>query len=232
MTANNTTTRCTAGFTLLELLVAIALMDVIAVALYASMHTGFKTRQNCRATLAPYRTVTPVFEIIRQDLSSAMQPDGILAGLFVGQDVPYSSLQDADTVSFYTAGYRPKTDEITSNVIHVQYAMELDNEREQVVLKRLTTKNILTPTAADPDEEVIARDIAGLKLEYFDGASWLESWDSSEHDGTLPLGVRVTIAILDKNRSRFSKNDDPHRYFTRIFPLTLAKFASETEQEP
>ena len=224
-------TRFTAGFTLLELLVAMALMNVIAVALYSSMHIAFKTKENTLASLEPYRSVTPIFEFIRRDLTSAMNPNGILAGVFVGENIPFTNLQDADMLSFYSAAYPPKENEIASNVIHVQYGLETDTERDQIVLKRFTTKNILTPTAIEPEEEVIARNIGGLDIQYYDGTAWLEAWDSSEQDGTLPWGVRVTISILDENRGRFSRNDDPYRHFTRIFLLPFANQVTPTEDE-
>ena len=211
-----------AGFTLLELIVAMALMNIIAVALYSSMRTGFVAKQNCQATLKPYRSVTPIFEFIRKDVTSAMRPDGILAGVFEGESAPFTNMQDADTLSFYSGAYQPKEDEIASNVIHVQYVLGTDPERDQVILKRLTTKNILSPTAVEPDEEVIGRGIAGFDIKYYDGTSWLNTWDSSEKDSTLPWGIRVTISIVDENRGRFSQNDDPYRYFSRTFILPFA----------
>lgn len=230
MMRNKRPTTCS-GFTLLELLIAIALMGMIAVTLYASMNIAFKAKQRGQASLEPYQRVVPIFEVIRRDLTSAMRPAGILAGIFEGQDVPYSNTQDADTISFYTAGYQPKEDETVSNVINVQYALEVDHDRDLVVFKRLVTRNLLAPTAADPDEEIIARDIAGLDIEYYDGETWLTGWDSSEQDAMLPWGVKVTIAILDENRSRFSRNDDPYRYFTRIFVLPFAGEAETASEE-
>lgn len=199
-----------------------ALMDMIAVALYSSMYISFKTKESIQASLDPYRSITPIFEFIRKDLTSAMNPDGILAGIFVGENVPFNNMQDADTLSFYSTAYQPKEGEIASNVISVKYGIETDYERDQIVLKRFTTKNVLTATAVEPDEEVIGRNIVGFDIQYYDGTSWLEAWDSSEHDSTLPWGVRITISILDENRSRFSKNDDPYRYFSRIFILPFA----------
>ena len=217
---------CREGFTLLELIVAMALMDVIAVALYACMHTAFKSKESAQASLKPYRSVMPVFEHIRKDFTSAMKPDGILAGVFEGNDVSFTDLQDADTLGFYTACYHPKEDEIASNVIYVQYTLENDDERDQIVLKRLTTKNLLSPTATEAAEEVIARNITGLDIQYFDGTAWLDNWDSSEEDATLPWGVKVTVSMIDENRGRFSKNDDPYRYFTRVYMLPFANQAA------
>jgi len=215
----------------MELIVAMALMNVIAIMLYSSMRTGFRAKESCQASLEPYRAVTPIFEFIRKDLASAVRPDGILAGVFEGEDLPFSNMQDADTLSFYTGGYRPRDGEIASNIIHVQYALGTDPERDQVVLKRMTTKNLLSPTTVEPEEETIGRGLAGFDIQYFDGTTWLDQWDSSEKDATLPWGVKVTIAVLDENRGRFSKNDDPHRYFSRIFMLPFAnQETAETDE--
>ena len=229
MQVKQTKTCYAAGFTLLELLVAMALMNVIAVALYSSMHIAFKTKKNTLASLEPYQSITPIFEIIRNDLTSAMNPNGILAGAFVGENVPFTNLQDADTLSFYSSAYQPKENELTSNVIHIQYGLETDYERDQIVLKRLTFKNILSPTAIEPDQEVIARNIAGFDIQYYDGTSWLDAWDSNEQDQTLPWGVRITISILDENRGRYSQNNDPYRHFSRIFMLPFANQETSAE---
>ena len=232
MMQNKKWTTCYAtGFTLLELIVAMALMNVIAVVLYSSMQIAFKTKERTVRSLEPYQSVTPIFEYIRRDLTSVMKPDGILAGLFKGENVPYSNLQDADTLSFYSAAYQPKEDEIASNVILVEYALETDLERDQVVLKRFMKKNILSPTAVEPEEEVIGRNIDGFDIQYYDGTTWVDTWDSSEQDSTLPWGVQVTISILDKNRSPNSLNKDPYRYFTRIFMLPFANQETSEEDE-
>lgn len=217
------------GFTLLELIVAIALMDVIAVTLYSCMHTAFKSKANIETTLSPYRKVMPVFEHIRKDLVSAMQPDGVLAGVFEGEDASYIDGQDADTLSFYSACYHPDEDEIAGNIAYIQYELDEDHDRDQVVLKRLVTTNILAPSTEDPEEEVLARDIAGLDIEYYDGSSWVDEWDSSEEDSTLPWGVRVTISILDENRGRYSE-EDLYRDFSRIYILPFANQETEDEE--
>jgi len=70
------------AFTLLELIVAIALMDVIAVSLYASMHIGFTAKKNTQAAMIPFRSVLPVFETIRNDLICAMPPPAFWPELF------------------------------------------------------------------------------------------------------------------------------------------------------
>ena len=222
MKHNKRTSCYLTGFTLLELLIAIALMDVIALTLYSSMYISFRAKNNSRAILKPYQTVNPAFEIIREDLASVLEPDGILAGIFEGEDVPWENRQDSDTLSFFSAGYHPAEGEIASNVIKVQYALGNDPIRKQVILQRLTTKNLLAPHAVEPQAEVICRGLSGFDVKYYDGTTWLESWDSTANENQFPQGVQVTLTIYEEEPSRSSRTDtyDPYRHFTRTFMLS------------
>ncbi len=226
---NDRTKKRFKGFTLLELLIAIALMDVIALTLYSSMYIGFRTKTNSRKILQPYQTVMPAFEFIRKDLSNALKPDGILAGIFVGEDVPWQNGQDADTLSFFSCGYYPDEEEQAAcNVVNVAYVLEQDTVRERVVLKRLTIKNLLSPGTVEPEEEVVYKGLAGFDIKYFDGSSWLDAWDSSSNDQTLPWGVQVTLTIFEDEKNRSPQaDDDGYRNFTRVFMLGFASQEAE-----
>lgn len=230
MQVKNKTTRLTA-FTLLELIVAIALMDVIAVALYSSMYTAFRAKETSQTVIKPYQYITPAFEFIRNDLVSAMAPDGIMAGVFEGENVSAQGDLDADTLSFYTCSYLPDDDELSSNIVNVAYVLETDTEQDEIVLKRLITTNILASNTLDPDEEIIARDIVGLDIQYYDGSSsdWVEEWDSSVQDSQLPWGVKVTLSIYEEEKTRSS--EDAYRDFTRIFMLPTANQSTDGSTE-
>lgn len=219
------------AFTLLELIVAIALMDIIAVALYSSIYTAFKAKKKSQTAIRPFQYVTPVFEYIRKDLVSVMNPDGILAGVFLGENNPGQGNLDADTLSFYTCSYQPEADEAASNIVKIGYVLENDSENGKIVLKRLLTKNILTPSAPQADEETICRDIIGLDIHYYDGTSWLREWDSSVENSQLPWAVRIRLTIVDEQNSRTSENRV--RHFTRIFmlPSALQEVSEQDEEE-
>lgn len=223
------------GFTLLELLIAIALMDVIALTLYSSMYIGFRAKKNSQTILRPHQTVTPVFEIMREDFASILVPDGILAGVFEGSNVPWEDGQDADTLSVYTAGYFPSDAEIASNVIKVQYALDHDRIREQIVLKRYTTKNLLSPGTVEPTEEIICRGLSGFDVKYYDGTAWLDEWDSATNDAQLPLGVQVTLTMLDEEsvgvRASRLGLDKRYRQFTRVFAFAVAGQDAQQEED-
>ena len=227
MRMNNKPIRSPRAFTLLELIIAITLMDVIAVALYSSMYTAFNAKKKSQTTIKPFQLVTPAFEYIREDLVSVMNPDGILAGVFLGKSNHGQSDLDADTLSFYTCSYQPEQEEIVSNIVNIAYVLEDDPDRDQAVLKRLISKNILSPTSIDSEEEVIGRNISGLDFQYYDGSSWLDEWDSSVENSQLPWAVKVTLTIYDPESNRSS--EDGMRDFTRIFMLPSAN--EETSEQ-
>ena len=231
MIQNKTKIGFVKGFTLLELLVALALMDVIALALYSSMRTGFRAKDNTKAMLKPYQSIAPAFEFIRRDICSAVKPSGELAGDFIGENSSGRFSLNEDSLSFYTCDYQPQEDEISSNVINIQFALEDDYDTEEVVLKRFVTKNVLSSSDPDVEEEVICRDVLGFDIMYYDGSDWVDEWDTSDEDESdLPWAVKVTITLLD-NESRFA-DEDNFRHFTRIFLLPFSNQESEsTESE-
>jgi hypothetical protein len=205
------------------------LMDIIAVTLYSSMYTAFNAKEKSQFAIKPFQSVTAAFEYIRNDLTSTMNPDGILAGVFVGESNPFSGNRKADTLSFFTGSYQPGEDEIASNVINVAYEMDEDVYRDRIVLKRQVITNLLSPTAVEPEEEIICSTLSGFQLQYYDGSAWVDEWDSSVEDSQLPWAVRVTLAVHEPESPRSSR--DGYRYFTRVFMLPSANQEMTTSED-
>lgn len=239
MKINNNTIRSLTAFTLLELIVALALMDIIAVALYSSIYTAFIAKEKSQMLISPFQSITPAFEFIRNDLVSTMNPHGILAGVFLGENNPGIADLDADTLSFYTSNYQPDIDEVASNIVNVAYALERDLQRNEIVLKRFIIKNILSPTTLEPQEQIICRGIAGLDIKYYDGSSWLDEWDSSVENAQLPWAVKITLTTYNEDQQKEQRrvnrrsSEDLFREFTRIFMLPSAnqKLNEENQEQ-
>jgi prepilin-type N-terminal cleavage/methylation domain-containing protein len=122
------------AFTLLELLVALAMAGIIAVALYSTLRIAFKADASARAAVEPVRTAELALSLLRSDIEGALPAKSIsldgmtgantdgtivpstLAGPFIG--TPGGGLSggagDADYLEFYTTGapsnaYTPAT---------------------------------------------------------------------------------------------------------------------------
>ena len=92
------------AFTLLELLVALAMAGIIAGSLYSGLRIGFRARNSAESAVEPIRTAELATSLLRADFESALPADGTLSGPFVGQDTAGGGGLPADTVAFFTLG--------------------------------------------------------------------------------------------------------------------------------
>jgi len=230
------------GFSLLEVLIAVAIMSVIALMLYSSLYIAVKAKKSSLEAITPYDNVGAAFEYIRKDLSCTLSPGGTLAGDFVGTDQTGSDTEDYDILSMFTTSARTSDEQSGSNVIKVEYLLEqedvtedngevtdiTDDEEDPVVLKRNTTTNLLATITAEASTEVVARDIIGINLRYYDGADWLDVWDSSQNDDSLPQAVEVSLTV---SGDVLPDETEPENVtYTKIFILDCYKPQEQTGQ--
>jgi len=189
--------RQSAGFTLLELLVAMSLMVVVAGALYTSLYTGFKARRSALAAVEPTAQAINAIELLKQDLIGIIPIDGALSESFIGTSSRTGKGEDADYVAFYTTQVYADEDELAGGVGKIELELEedTDEDRENYRLVRKITRNLLSPRDVDPEEQVLCRNVTSLNLRYFDGDSWLDAWDSTADANSLPVAVEVEIQV-------------------------------------
>ncbi|MHC4220865.1 MAG: type II secretion system protein GspJ [Planctomycetota bacterium] len=184
------------AFTLLELLVAMALMNVLAATLYASLYIGFKARRNSNEAIEPVRAAQIAFEQIKKDILSALPATGVLAGEFLGTDGP--SDIGGDSLLFYCSSHTPTEEERACDIREVELTLTTDEEfieSDKYVLVRRITTNLLSPRTIEPAEEILCRNVVSLNFRYFDGFEWLDEWDSTANRDALPEAVEVTLEI-------------------------------------
>lgn len=221
-------TRHNSAFTLLEMLLALALMGILATVLYSSFRAGFRARSRAEAAIDPVRRSTLALESMRKDVESALPPTGILAGAFLGGDaVSAASGKDSDALSFFAAA----EDSAGAAVRKVEFALAATGDANGQVLVRRITANILSPKVQVPAEEVLCRDVISLNLRYFDGYEWQDSWDSTARGNALPLAVEAQLAIATAGARQTM---EPGYQIIRIFVLPCGaqpSGASETGEQ-
>jgi type II secretion system protein J len=210
------------GFTLLELLVAMTMMTVIAASLYTSMSIGFKARESAERVVEKGRAAEIAVEAIKGMLMSAMVPNGVLAGSFTGEDGENDGGYQGDILTFYTADYNPKEDELACDIEKVVLMMSLREDTKERVIARKVTTNLLSPTTIDPDEEILCGNVRSMNLQYYDGSDWVDEWVSSENDNALPEAVKITVALEDTDTSGTDgNNDDEEDLYTYTETIVL-----------
>ncbi len=213
------------GFTLLELLVAITLMNLIALTLYSSMYIGMKAKKSSIGALQPYRAVIPIFTQFQEDLESAMEPSGLLAGSFVGNNS--SGEKETDSIQFYCCNYLPDEEEKASNIIKVEYAVEKDDlQNDRFNLVRKKTTNLLSSKSSSSDDEILCRGVSSFEVRYYNGSGWADAWDSTTQDNQKPNAVQVSVTLEDTQPSQSHATDGHTNTFTRT--VFLAQLDTST----
>jgi len=184
------------AFTLLELLIAMALVAVIALSLAASVKTAFDARRNTERRIDAARSSGLVMDFLRDDLQCAMPPRGVFGGTFEGS---HGQDPNADDLVFYTTAPSPlHPDGANGEIKQVELTMyQPDNSADHILVRRSINNlshPLVQPTA---DEEILCRHVQSFNLFYFDGSTWQDTWDStsSQPANSLPLAVQVVLAV-------------------------------------
>ena len=183
------------AFTLIEVLLALAIMSVITVALFASLHVAFKARDRSEAALEPVRTSEAVMELVRAELESALPPRGKLVGAFVGTSWQAGNGLDDDELTFYATTTAPAGVFAPGDVKQVQLRTLVEQTTGRRVLVRRVVSNLLSPVLVEPDDEILCRGVASFDVIYYDGLQWWTTWDSTYERDSLPVAVQVTLQL-------------------------------------
>lgn len=171
------------AFTLMELLLALAIAVILASTLASSLFIGFRAQAAANRAITAGRATGIVADVITRDLACALPPNGILAAAFQGQ------LSD---VMFYATG--TETDaSVQGDARQVEYVLN-DTGSSSELIRKVDT-NLLRQVNLDPPQQTIARNVTRFELRYYDGADWLDTWDSTVHSNTLPTAVQVTLEL-------------------------------------
>jgi general secretion pathway protein J len=179
------------GFTLIEMLLAIALSALLLVTVYS---TYFSIARSIDATLETQElleTGRVLLEMIKRDIR------GVTGGRF-----PFiSKLQEIDgkldtSISFITSTPN-STNPFTWS--KVGYALTRDEQGHSIFIKR---------EASNPNDDLdqigrvfeVSRLVKSFRLTFFDGTEWVEQWDSRS-TGKLPKQIKITVELTDEKKN-------------------------------
>ncbi len=226
-----------AGFTLLELLVAMTLMVVVASCLYTALYTGFNARRSALSAVEPTGQALNAIELLKQDIYGVLPPTGTLAGAFIGTNSRSSKGADADYLEFHTTQVYESGSQPVGGIGKIELTLEenTDNDDESNVARdsfrliRKVTTNLLSPKEVDPEEQVLCRNVMSLNLRYFDGDGWLDEWDSTADANSLPKAVEIDIEIANMVRS--SNSELEKRRLVQSFAIPCGVWAETADDE-
>lgn len=219
------------AFTLIELIVAMGMVAILAMALYASLRIAFHAQRSAETAVEPARTAQLTFELLQQDIENAMAPNPALLGMagnFEATQGTDNRGREDDDLNFFTTAESPQHIDANGEIKNVELTVIQPQNSDDHVLIRRVTRNLTSQVTTPPDVEVICRNVGAFTLQYFDGTNWDTSWDSTVEDNKPPVAVMVTLQ-LDRPIGGTAPGtlpapNAPTRSFTftRVFPLACS----------
>lgn len=214
------------AFTLLELVIALAMVGVIGVSLYTALSIAFRARDTARRQTEVVREAMIAMEVMGHELANALPPaaDSRLAGPFVGlatgtPDAPNGSIE------FYALGHHAINtgdeavdDPLSDGPRWVQLALIAGEDSSSSLVRRVE-RNLLASVENEPGNEVLLTNVRAFGLRFFTGLDWVDEWDSTLYGDSLPLAVEVTIEM---NAPSPHDPIQPYRA-THVIPLPCAR---------
>jgi general secretion pathway protein J len=181
------------GFTLLELLIAIALLAILATALYGTYFSLVKGREAADNGMEARRELRSTLDLLRREINSAIYIRGNQRHRFVVEDRD-SFGRPASNLAF-TAIAAPQTGGVpVSDQLDVRY--EIVARDKKLLLTRQAKDLYYSAEAARyPQMEAVE----GFLVECRSGDKWVKSWDTALNRA-LPAAVRITVTVLDGDK--------------------------------
>jgi len=200
------------GFTLVEIMLATALVAVIAAMVFGALHLSTVAIDGARRAAEREQLLRSTLRIISEELSTAVSsPIGPMMGINGNQEG-----QPADTVAFNTLGqFRGGGPGQESEMVRIVYTREDDR------LLRFIRRNIYGVTDESLDRFELAKLVKGFNIRYYDSQAnaWLDEWDGRTRTSP-PTAILIELTLIqDAAQDRILNGPEDVRTFRQWVPI-------------
>lgn len=233
------------GFTLLEVLLAVAILATMVVGVMGVMTSSFTARNRSAQMTQTHQTANMALRRIAGELSSAFYVSDLSEELAQNREIRYRTVFDGerDEISFTTMGYMQRfTDEAAGDQAELTYRLE--NRRDRNGRSRgVLVRREDAPIDERPDRggrvTVVLEDVKSIRFEYWDpdreigDNAWVSQWDVQRDDEErLPDRVKITIEVEHpfRNRETLTYSTQAQVHLTKPLLLLPANVAEALGQ--
>ncbi|MCP3163821.1 type II secretion system protein GspJ [Myxococcus qinghaiensis] len=201
------TARRARGFTLMEVMVAVAITALMGTVVAMAFQTGLTAKESVETDADRYRQVRVAMNRMAREIGSAYVSDRFDLKRFRDQnDRPTNFVGESDRLLFTTfAHQRLYTDVKESDQAVVEYFMEPSDDRAakgRLDIKRRANPNVDDRMDRGGTTDVLFEGAKKLEFEYWNSEKkeWDDEWDTrrTEQKTILPTRVRMTITAVDE----------------------------------
>ncbi len=187
------TVQSRAAFTLIEVLIAIAVFAIILAAINTVFYGAIHLRNRTMEALDEAAPLQHALATIRSDLANIVAPRNTNYAL---QTTVISDPQFGQTTpDFYTATGQIDGMVPFGDVQKVSYGL-VPGANGSRDLVRLVSRNLLGTTTETPAQQWLLGGVQNITFHYFDGSQWAEVWDTTTQSN-LPNAIKVDLQLTD-----------------------------------
>ncbi|HKO94102.1 MAG TPA: type II secretion system protein GspJ [Polyangiaceae bacterium] len=214
------------GFTLVEVLIAVAILSLICTLLYGAFDGLQRSKEGVTRLADRYHEGRSALQRIAYELSGAYvsahaPPDLNLVTIktaFIG--TRESPAARVDFNAFCNRRYDKDVKESDQAEVSYFGSPNPDGSGQTDLARRISPRLDLEPERGGR-VEVLATDLDLFELEYLDAANgqWTDKWDSTQALGQhnrLPLQVRVLLVLKGGQRRSMDRAPQPLRFITKV----------------
>ena len=179
------------GFTLIEILLAVALVATIAALVFGSLSTTVNMIDSARANAAGEQIVRITMRLMADELSMGVS---LPVMPWMGINAQLEG-QPADTVAFLTMGqFRGAESAKDTEVVRMVYTREGDK------LLRLVRRNLYGLSDDSLEQLELAGMVKGFNVRYYDSTNnlWVDEWDGRARSKP-PAALLIELTLQQDN---------------------------------
>ena len=176
------------GFTLFEIMLAIALLVALSSTLFSFMLNLMSGRDRLIEASRDGRAGSSLIERLENDILGAIAGDATVGAGIDGQEHRLTLL----TRSVNVPSGPDELDWALGDLLSARYVFD------EAASEVRTVRRAIVPgvSVAETDDEVISGRVRGLRFRYHDGQTWRSSYNSLQRNG-LPVAIEVAIWFGD-----------------------------------
>lgn len=176
------------GFTLIEVLIALAIVSAVIAALYSTFFLSHRAIEAIDDSLVRIQESRNVTDVLKREAESAFYERGKTYALFKLEDKDFYGKQASRLTFTSFSALLPGLSKIT-------YSVDEDNGK-MILKKKIISAYARSDRAKDVE---LIEDIEAFTIEAKYNGRWVKTWDS-ELTNSMPEEIRITVKIMKRDK--------------------------------
>jgi general secretion pathway protein J len=189
------------GFTLLEILIAIAIMSMVLVALYSTFYMAHRALFGVDKSLVKLQESRAFIDVLKREIESVLYSKDKSYCIFKIDDRDFYGRQ----VSSLTM---TSSSPLINGLAKINYAVE---ERDGILVMTKSMASAFSKST-ESNRVDLMEDIESFDIQAKYQDKWVKTWDSSLTK-SVPEEVKITVIVRMKNREGDTQSATPFSMF-------------------